>query len=601
MLRKAQSRQGNIMKDVTSRTFRGGLNVADSELNLSSKYARVLDNMVVGIDGSIQVRQGSALFADASSLSDGYIIAVWYFAGNIIAVNTVGQVFSVDGTGAVSRIWDSEIAAAKRLGLIKWGSTTFVDFEEMQGQLVLVNGTDKPLVITAALVVDYLADPATGSNINVPIGSLICKHANHMCIATGSILNVSERNAAGTWTGDIGTQFAAIFDMSTYVLHGDTTIIGMSSFKGALLVYFRECTIPLVFTENTSPTISLTISTLNNTSINNYGAITPKSVQDLGEEILSCDIVGIAEVALAKFTLTLSPDRPSRLVDKLLQQRINTLTTSALYNDSFSMYDRRTSTYMMFFPDAESRIQRSSLGFGYHYIDSLNIEAWNTFSGWNWHCGARSSEGNLFFVRNKSNLIFVMGNEQANPLNADFIGEQEVFSDGTTFTDNTGLGPVANKNNSGVPINWTWELPWSDVGHRALVKTLRYVILDTEGTSAFTCYAYVDNIYTNKSYAGDTFSDGTTFTDGSGFVPFIPPLMPALTAQFVAKDRPGFGGDAYGAIYGGGLNTAIARLVEMPTKFEMLKLRFQGSSMSPMKFVALTLMYQLGNIRRMGP
>lgn len=599
-LPKTQVRQGNILKDATSRSFKGGLNVADSELNLSSKFARVLDNMVVGIDGSVTIRQGTKLFCDLEPISNSYITGLQYFASYLTAMNRYGQMFAVDGQGNATRIWDQDKATAKRLGLTIWAPSEFVVFEEFNGQLILGNGQDKPLVVNTSFNVDYLAD-VTGSNVNVPIGKIMAKSQNHLCIANGSILNVSERNAGGTWQGDAGTIYVGIFDMKTYVTQGSTEIIGLIDFKNTLLVQFRECIVPVRFVETPAAggnPATLTLSILDPGTIPNYGTISPKSLQNIGETVLGCDIVGVQNIGLSTFTRILQPDRPSRFVDPLLQRHMGTLDTTALYNDTFSLFDRRLGVYMLMFPDNVSLHQLKTVGFGYRYIDNLDIKAWHTYSGWNWHCGARSSEGTIFFARNRGTSIFVMGDELNNPLNADYIGEQEMFSDDTTFTDQSGFNPVADIDDSGVPIKFTWELPWADLKHRANVKTLRYVIMDTEGSSPFDVVVYTDDLY-RMSDAGETFSDGTTFTDDSGFIREFPLLNDMLRAQMAGKDRGGFGEDDYGDLYGGGNTTLTRRLTEMPTKFNTVKLRFEGESTDPLKFIAITLLYQMGSIRRM--
>lgn len=600
MLRTPRGAKVSILNEATSRKFDGGLNVSDTQLNLSSKYAVILKNMIVGIDGSLQVDQGTKLFANIAALSAYNIVGMEYFYGNIIVMNTVGEIFTVNGQGTVTRIWDSIIAASRRAGLTTWGSVDYVSFEEFNGELILSDGVNKPLNITSGLTVDYLADPATGSNINVPIGRIMTKFSLHLCLAYGSTLAVSERNAAGVWPGDAGAQFTNTFDMKTYVVKGDTEIKGLIAFKNFLLVMFQECIVPVQFVEDATATPKLALSVSSDSIIANYGCISPRVMQDIGNGALSTDIVGVSIVSLSKFTKILDPDRPSRFIDKMLQQRINKIDTETLTNHAFSIYDSKMSAYKLFLPDGSGELQRETTGYMYRYIDSLNLAAWSLRTGWNWQCGARSSEGNIFFARRNGTEIFIYGNEEVNPLYADYIGEQETFSDGTTFTDQTGFSPVADVYDSGVPIKWTWELPWNDLKHRGLSKTLRYIILDTEGGAEIRCRVFIDDMYLAYS-AGETFSDGTTFTDDTGFTPEADPSYTyALQYDTVAKDHGGYGTEPYGTdLYGGGNNTAVRKLTLTPTKFNTFKLRFEGESTRPLKFVAITLLYQGGTVRRL--
>jgi hypothetical protein len=515
-------------------------------------------------------------------------------------INENGELFAINGQGTVTVIWNAAIAAAKRPGLTTWGPVTYVAFEEFNGELIVANENNKPLVITSDLIVDYLADVATASNINVPTGEIIAKFSLHFCIASGSTLHVSERNAAGTWQGDAGAQFVNEFDMKTYVIKGDTDIVALLPFKGYLLVMFKECIVPVQFTEDATATPKLALVASAESVINNYGCISPKVVQDIGESGMSTDIVGCSSISLSRFTRVLSPDRPSRLIDKLLQQRIHALSDETLKRHAFSVYDRKMSAYQLFLPDANHPLHRTTTGYSYRYIERLHLEAWSLMEGWYWLFGIRSSQGNLFFNRAESTEIYQRGDEEVDPLYRDWVGEQETFSDGTTFMDQTGFNPVADVNDSGVPIKWVWELPWNDLKHRAFTKTLRYIILDTEGGDQFTCKVFIDDYYTRYD-TGEEFSDGTNFTDGTGFTPRAEILYANnLSADFVGKDHGGYGVESYGFDpYGGGNNTGVRKLTLMPTKFTTFKLRFEGESTRPLKFVAITLLYQGGSIRRL--
>lgn len=593
-------RRANKLKSATARQFTGGLNVVDSELNLSSKYARVLDNMYRGIDGAMQIRQGTSLFADLNSISDGYLLNGTYFANRIISVNDVGQVFATDGTGASTRIWDLSIAAGTRAGLTTWGVTTHITFEEFGGELTIHNGQDKPLVVNSSFVVDYLADPATGSNINVPIGQVVCKFAKHLVVAVGSDLYVSDENAAGVYVGDAGATYAAVFSMRTSVTSGPTDIIGLVPFRDWLLVRFKECTIPIQFRKVTDPADELV---LNDTSdigggLDTYGAVSHRTSQNIGDVTLACDIVGVNSIALATFTNRLSPDRPSRLIDPLIKDAVKDLSSVTLEHGAFAVYNRISAMYMLFIPDTISTLQRTVRGFGYRYIEKLKVSAWNTFSGWNWAFGCQSSEGRMFFGRVNDNKIFLLGDAEQFPINADYVGEQETFSDGTPWSDGTGWTPISDLSASGVPINWAWDLPWSDLKKREITKTTRYLILDTEGTADFTVKFFIDDKYIDVSDVGEEFSDGTLFSDGLGWLRENPILIPSISIDMVGSGRGGFGTEAYNDNYGGGRNTTFRRLIACPTKFTTFKMRFEGSSMKPLKIVGITPVYQEGTIRR---
>lgn len=568
------ARKQNVMRTSTARQFNGGLDVADSELNLSSKYARVLNNILPGIDGSLSVRQGTREFANVEPISASNILDITYFSSHIIVINELMEILAVTGNGVVSKIWDAAIALSK--GKTIWAPTTYVKFDEFKGNLIISDGVNKPLNVTSLLDVDYLADLATGSNINVPVSAVSGKFNKHFVYAIGSTIYVSERDAAGTWFGDLGAVYVGQFDLGAYVTSGDTTIIAMQAYKGFLAVYFKECIVPIQFNEVSDATPPrLDISVAPDSVIASYGTTSPKTLQDIGTQALAMDIVGVSNVTLTNFTKILAPDRPSRLVDKLIQKAIGNLDTETLRKDVFSVYDRRLAMYMMFLPNDVSGLSSYTRGFGYRYIEALKINAWCTYSGWNWKTGTRSSEGRIFLVLRDSMKIWVLGDEVVDPIYTD-------------FETPTAAG-------SGLPIPFTWELPATDLKERGITKTLKYITLDVEGTQQFDCLVFVDNKYAVNPTTGEPWSDGTLFTDEFGFeITTDAVLTPALRMTFVGKDNVGWSqGDT-----SLGVNSGVENNTYMPTKFKIMKLRFEGETRGPLKFVAITLYYQGGKITR---
>lgn len=65
-LSKPLRRRKEVLRTSTIREFGGGLNIIDSDLNLDTKFAKELTNMVRGEDGSQKIRQGTKFFVDTS-------------------------------------------------------------------------------------------------------------------------------------------------------------------------------------------------------------------------------------------------------------------------------------------------------------------------------------------------------------------------------------------------------------------------------------------------------------------------------------------------------------------------------------------------------
>jgi len=109
------------------------------------------------------------------------------------------------------------------------------------------------------------------------------------------------------------------------------------------------------------------------------------------------------------------------------------------------------------------------------------------------------------------------------------------------------------------------------------IKWMRYLGIDTQGEGTFTARAYIDNLY-QDALGVDT---------------------PLLTLQFVGGDAQGYGIQPYGGTpYGGGRRTSEERLYAFPIKYKLLKLRFSGAVIQPLRFVSISVAYLMGSIRR---
>ena len=131
----------------------------------------------------------------------------------------------------------------------------------------------------------------------------------------------------------------------------------------------------------------------------------------------------------------------------------------------------------------------------------LKVDAWSEWLGWNFIASARSSLDRMFHA--KGTQIFIQGNE-SDQIFADFVGDQETFSDDTVFTDGTGWTPVGD--DSGIPIEFAWELPWFDNESRFSTKEMRAINFDTKGKAEFSGKFFVDKIYDDRSFKGEEFT-----------------------------------------------------------------------------------------------
>ena len=196
-------------------------------------------------------------------------------------------------------------------------------------------------------------------------------------------------------------------------------------------------------------------------------------------------------------------------------------------------------------------------------------------------------------------MVYRLGdiNNPEQAIYLDYVGDQEMFDDDTPFEDYTGITPVASEKDSGVPIKFVWELPWSDNNERFLTKNSRYINFDTEGDNKFTVDMFVDNIYRDKSNFGEDWEeDSLKFGDGLGFD--VEVLDPTLKAVFEGGDSPGFGADEFGEDFGGGRPTRLEQLYAWTSRYKIMKLRMSGDATKALKFISITMAYLTGSPRR---
>lgn len=596
-----RSRRSEVLRNVTIREFDGGLNVADSDLNLASKFAVVLKNMYRAEDGTQAVRYGTRLFVEIPELDT--IIGMRYYANTIIAVDRNGKIASIDGQGNYIIIWNEQFAASLPDNPMPWSrELEFVDFTVFRGELIITNGIDKPLVVDNQLRCQYLFDRGTGTNINTPIGRYVTS-ANEYTIIAGdpqnpSLLHFSNESSSGTWLNDEEPNNATDFDLGPWIPVGSERIKGITGFRDKLIVSFEENIIIMQIGEKNEdgdhiPRVEDVVP--------QHGAISQRSVQSLGDDILFCDIVGVPSLKRSVFTDTLRPERVSQLVDPEIQRRLERLSTAALEDRVFSVYNRNESQYMLFIPNASKREDTTeTICFVWTLNNQLKIQAWAEFRGWNWSSATRSAQGRIFF--SQSNVIFVLGTRE-DEIYADLVDYAEPFDDGEVFSDGTGFLVEGNPSDlnysTGLPRSFDWHQPWADFGERSLVKMLRYIGVESRGDGEFELQLFVDNILEDRSTLGEPFTDNTTFDDGYGWRGETPEYAPARIMPMLGGDAQSFGGQGFGnSPFGGGRVTADERLFAMPLHNKILKFRITGRSSRNLRFTSLRAEYAMGSLRR---
>jgi hypothetical protein len=541
---RGEQPQSNL-KVSTIRSFEGGLNVTDTDLNMAPKFAKVLDNIERAPDGSLSVRPGTKLYA-YSAASGADIINHTYFQNNVIAVQADGWISVINGAGTVTNWYNL------------WNSTVgFVSFTIFNSDLLICDGTDKPVIISGQpsnpnyLVPKLLVDLGTVTNINTPVGKYVIAHGEYTCIAgvaaKPSTLYVSARGTSGTYYGDPPPNDAIALDLGPRVSLGNATITGLVAYRDKLLVTFERGVLPITLGVYTGSPAVHTPS--DDGFIEEFGCLAHRSLISVGDDTFFCDNVGVNSISRVNVFNTLRPVRASHLIDPLTTAAIQKLSIAQINKYVFAVYDLRNFRYMLFVPifDGGGALTET-VCFSYTNIPTLKIQAWARLRGWKWQSACRTALQNIVFSSGARLYSYDFDNPDTN---ADFLNDATIAG------------------GAGVPINFEWELPWADFKHRMFIKQLRYLALDTQGDAQFTLEGYVDNFDKNSPAGSNT---------------------PMLSLAFVGADYAG--SDPTLRLAGD------ERLYAWTTKLKLLKLRFYGATKRKLKFVSVSIAFVTGGIRR---
>lgn len=542
----------------TVRVFDGGLNLANNDLNMEPKFARVLDNIERALDGSLAVRPGTTYLGNVDNWGNSNdIINCTYFNGYIICVQSNGAITKTDGSGVTTQMLLG--------GVNPWVTPiTVANFATFNSDLIIVNGNDKPLIIAGVpsnpnyMTLQFLVDLASLSNINTPVGSYVVTHGQYLIIAgvsnALSTIYISAKGTSGTFTSDPPPNDAITLDLGSRVSVGSSTITGLVAYRDKLIVTFERGAIPLNLGNYTgSPTVH---TPTDDGFIEEYGCQSHRSLVAVSDEAFFCDNIGINAIQRVAPFNTLKPIRASQNVAPDYIDHVKLLTTAEMAQRMFAVYDLRNKRYMLFVP-VKDNLGNITETIVYSYTNIANplVRAWARLRGWNFRSACRTSLENVIFSRGTKLYYY------------DFDAVNRSLD---RFGD-----PAVNSGN-GESITFDWELPWADFQKRMHVKLSKFLALDTQGTGVFTAEMYIDNIRNENGVK-----------------------TPILTMDFIGGEAGGYGNTPFGSTpFGGGRMSADERLYPWDARFKIMKLRFKGTTAAPVKFVSISIGYIRGTVRR---
>lgn len=645
LLRKVKSRKEQL--DTTAlREFDGGWNVLDNDLSLSTKYSKILDNVGRKEDGSLGVRWGTRLFADLTGSTTGTIIDMEYFQDNIIVVVSTGEIFYVDSSGAVTDLWTATIADWQ--GVAFWGVTDFVSFSSFNGELIVCNGADKPLVIDldqdeVQHKCQYLQDLGTGSNANTPIGRYSTVVNDYTVIAGDPLypgrIHISNSGTSGTWHGDAAPNDGTFVDVDQRTVTNTGIINGITFYKGKLIILFDEVVVAATLGIYNAES-SEHIPTFDDVYYA-HGGIAHRSVQHIGDDLLLCDNIGTPSFKQSTFVETFTPFRPSELIDDAIQANLSQLSTGTLRKDIWSLYNQLEQQYMLFIPNHEANSHTLIEDpFVIGDMDEniivvimpdhiLNEEDQVTFSGATGFNTIDATDLNTTHevcnIIDTDTFTIQLADETLNSQLPTYGGGASVVA---TVPRTQSTGYVMNKVSKNQTVgSWTRLVGWNfSCGCKSLLGRLFFGEYSGKkiyvyGTKHDQIYQdFVDDNPTDVSWVvewpwtdlkkrmhskkfryigfdtrGDARFKASMFVDDI-YKNALGERIPDVEIEFLGGDADGFGHGTQP--YGGGRRSDSERLYNWTTKGKIVKLRLEGTASKPLRIIAVMFAFFFGSIRR---
>lgn len=506
------------LEEIILRGFGGGWNVVDEDTNMEAKYQPELKNLRRTPSGAQKLRFGTRMFSYIHTVCTGLIVDMEYFNNRIIVVTTTGQMATIDNAGTPLVLWNSTIASSLPGAPSGWSATSQVDFVPWKDQLIIHNGTDKPIILSSTYVPTYLQDLATGSNVNVPIGKYGCIAANYHCVAgiTGSptTVYISSRGTSGTFPGDPPPNDGISIDVGAFAPSGAPQILAIAGYRQFLIVFFRGQSLIVTLGEYVASAHTPQFTD----EMPQFGIINHRCLATVENDLRFAGYDGMSSAKRNLFSGNIDSKFLSALIEPAWREDLPVLVVGR----PFLVHNSIEHCTYLFTNDIVGTI------YVYQANEQLKYESWTRYEGTGFRvtCGCKSFLGRVFLGGHVGNFtaIYQMGNDVfANEdyhtdLGNDFsafwanntaytIG-QHIFDviNGTSYeclvnhtSPPTGSFSAARETNPthweeylGESISFTMEFPWIDGKSPMRTKQLRFISIDTRGSATFTVSAYVD-------------------------------------------------------------------------------------------------------------
>ena len=437
-----------------------------------------------------------------------------------------------------------------------WHFSRFVNHDTFNRGIIWVNGVDKPVKYTIdPKGVDYLRDPANGSNFFIPVCKYIACGTDYVVMGNSladgpATVYIASTGTDAVFEGAAEPNDSTQINLANIAGTARPEITGLAFYSNRLVASFNDTMavyqLGNVVTGNHIPQLVQVID--------EFGSISQRSMLSFSDAFLACDDVGVVDVAKGLLQeQAFKATRASEIIAGHIAEPLSLLPERD-FQRVWSLHDKREGRYYLFIPlgtDPDRFIC-------YQYVrwPDRGIDGWSLIRDWNFTCGCRTAANRLFVA--KGRRIYRIG----------------------SITE-----PIHN--NDGAGIKFALETPWVDINTRMIKKQSRHLMLDTQGTARFNLKMFVDYLYWSQPHY-DVFP--LIIYDHESERQLVPTLEMVMT---------GGDGAGYGAgfqSYGGGRRTNMPLLYAWPATFKQCKFRIDGEATEPLKLVSISVSYLKGSV-----
>ena len=338
------------LQNATISNFTGGWNAVDDDVNLSTRFSVISENMRRGTNDNQVARFGTDYFADVSSVVSGDLLNIAYYKGRLISVTDEGEVASVNGNGTPTAIWNTTIAAFLPGAPSGWTNPIVrANFVPHKTELIIHNGLDKPLQVDENYAVTYLQDPATGSNANVPIGKFATVVGNYHVVAgivnNPTLVYIASVGTSGVFPGDPIPNDSISFDVGAYSPSQSDEIRGIHTYRNQLIIFFTEAAILFQLGEYDESSVHTPISS---DEVPAFGLLGQRAAVSMINDLIFMDISGVNSAKRNLFAGLIDTKRVSDLIAPAYQGNWTDHTSNEQQDETFALYNKLDNEVMLF-------------------------------------------------------------------------------------------------------------------------------------------------------------------------------------------------------------------------------------------------------------